>query len=367
MDELLDATAIAGLRTRLAAADPTLDLTHVDAVGSAVDGHKLRARTDLVTDALLADLPADYAAFAQVVRRLLVDESFRGWTLWPVTEAVARRAPAAGNDASFDDGLALLAELTPRLTSEFAIRGFLAADLDRTLVAAERWTRHPDEHVRRLASEGTRSYLPWAVRIRELIDRPSATIPLLDALHRDESEYVRRSVANHLNDLARHAPDLVVETADRWRRADDDDPVSADRTARVVRHGLRTLVKKGHPGALALLGHAPASVAVTTELAQDVVRLPGVLELTAQVTNTGPEVASLAVDYAVHYVKADGRRSPKVFKLAVRTVAPGETITLTKRHGMRQMTTRVHHPGIHAVEIQVNGERHPLVEFTVLT
>jgi 3-methyladenine DNA glycosylase AlkC len=107
----------------------------------------------------------------------------------------------------------LIAELTPRLTGEFAIRRLLVHDPDRALAAALGWTGHPDEHVRRLASEGTRSYLPWAVRVPALVQRPEATLPILDALYRDPSEYVRRSVANHLNDLARHAPDLVVDTA----------------------------------------------------------------------------------------------------------------------------------------------------------
>ncbi len=132
------------------------------------------------------------------------------------------------------------------MTGGFAIRRLLAADLDRALAVVRTWTAHPDEHVRRLASEGTRPYLPWAVRVPALRARPAATIPLLDALYRDPHEYVRRSVANHLNDLARHAPDAVLETAAGWLAEPDAN------TAWVVRHGLRTLVKKANPGALAL-------------------------------------------------------------------------------------------------------------------
>jgi hypothetical protein len=139
------------------------------------------------------------------------------------------------------------------------------------------------------------------------VQLPEATLPILDALYRDRSEYVRRSVANHLNDLARHAPDVVVAAAARWLAAPDDN------TAWVVRHGLRTLVKKGHPGALALQGF----------------------------------------------------QSAKVFKLTALTLAAGETRTLVKRHAFRPMTTRVHHPGMHALELQVNGLRQGRTDFRV--
>ena len=140
---------------------------------------------------------------------------------------------------------------------EFAIRRFLAADLDRALAKILPWTGSGDEHVRRLASEGTRPFLPWAVRVAALTSSPEKTVPILDALRTDPSEYVRRSVANHLNDLSRHNPGLVVQTAARWLERPDTN------TAWVVRHGLRTLVKRADPGALALMGFSDATVRVS--------------------------------------------------------------------------------------------------------
>jgi 3-methyladenine DNA glycosylase AlkC len=277
-----------------------------------------------------------------------------------VTEATTTLALAPADPAAFADGLGLLAELTPRLTGEFAIRRFLAADLGGALDVITTWTNHPDPHVRRLASEGTRPYLPWAVRVPALLARPDATVPILDALHRDDSEYVRRSVANHLNDLSRHAPDLVVERAKAWTDGSD--------VPWGVRHGTRTLVKKGHPATLALLGFAPVAVTVTDlELDTNDVTLPGAVGLTASIRNDGPEPARLAIDYVVHYVKADGRLAPKVFKLTTRTLDPGESVTVATRHALRQMTTRVHHPGQHAVELQVNGQRYGHATFWVRT
>ena len=369
MNELINADAVARLRAQLATAAPGLALPRLALVGDELGDLSLRElslreRTDLVSAALLADLPGDYPSAATIVRRALADPGFAGWTMWPVGETVTTLAlGAAGHPdaAHFDDGLELLAEITPRLTSEFAIRRMLEADLPRALPVVLQWTRHPNDHVRRLASEGTRAFLPWAIRVRSLLAAPDATVPILDALYRDESDYVRRSVANHLNDLARQNPELVVEVASRWLAEPDEN------TAWVVRHGLRTLVKKAHPGALGLLGYAPVSVAVSAPvLVSPSVTLPGELGFTFELTNTGETTERMAVDYVVHFVKSNGGQAEKVFKLAATTLEPGESVTLTKRHALRQMTTRVHYAGRHSLELQINGERHTRTDFDVV-
>ncbi len=363
MNELINRAAVDSLARVLAGAEPAVPWPQLAAAGETLGALNLRGRTDHVSAALLADLAAahaDYATAARTFRRSLLNTDFTGWALWPVTETAVTLALASPARRDFEDCLGLLAELTPRLTGEFAIRRLLAADPDRALAAVQPWTAHPDEHVRRLASEGTRPYLPWAVRVPALVSRPEATIPILDSLYRDPEEYVRRSVANHLNDLARHAPAAVLETAAGWLAAPDAN------TAWVVRRGLRTLLKNAHPGALALLGFAPAALTVTVpRLDRDVVALPGELAFEFGIVNTGSAPARLAVDYIVHYLKANGTRSGKVFKLAEVTLEPGESRTFAKRHAFRQMTTRVHHPGRHALELQVNGVRSGHTEFAV--
>jgi 3-methyladenine DNA glycosylase AlkC len=349
-DELLSRQTAADLAACLRRATGGAPLPHVAPLARTLDG-TFSERILALRDAVLADLPHDYPSFAVVLRTALEDPSFDGWMIWPVGEAVAVRALADGRRRAFDDGLALLARLTPRLTAEAALRPFLAADLDRALTTVMRWTRSPDEHVRRLASEGTRPRLPWARRVRAILDRPEATVPILDALHRDPSEYVRRSVANHLNDLSRAHPALAVEVAARW--AADEDPT----TARVVRHALRTLVKQGDPAALALLGFPPPSDLVVTGPVLDAAHVPagGDLRFTATLENRADEPARLAIDYVVHYVKANGRTAPKVFKLGVRTLAPGERVTVSRTQSFRPISTRRHYPGEHALELQVNG------------
>lgn len=352
MNELIDEPALRALHAGLSSTSPGARFPALAAVATRMDALSLRQRTDRVAAALVDDL-SHFDEAAAVFRRALELESFAGWTIWPVTEAATTLALETGR---LEEGLGLLAELTPRLTSEFAIRRLIAHDPDRAVAVIRGWTTSPDEHVRRLASEGTRPYLPWAIRLPQMVDRPELALPILHALHADESDSVRRSVANHLNDIARHAPDLVVETALGW----SDSPW-------VVRHGLRTLVKRGHPGALAALGFSVATVTVgELVVVRPTIELPGSLEFSAEVTNTASTPARLAVDYVVHYRKASGSLAPKVFKLTVAEVAAGETLQVRRRHALRQMTTRVHHPGMHELELQVNGVRYGRASFEVV-
>ncbi|WP_035857564.1 DNA alkylation repair protein [Cryptosporangium arvum] len=355
-DELLGAPALAALTRALTAAAPENPFTALRRV--ELGDLPLRERSDLIRDALLADLPGGYDSFAATIRAAALG----GWGIWPVTTAAATRALESGGDAAFVDVFALLAELTPRLSGEFAIRALLAHDLDRALPIVLDWAESPDEHVRRLASEGTRPFLPWAKRVPAILARPRATIPILTALYRDESEYVRRSVANHLNDLSRNHPELVVSTAAGWLAAPDEN------TERLVRHALRTLVKKGDPAALALLGFTTGATldVVGPTLAAVEVPYGGALHFTAAVTNLTDESAVVAVDYVVHHRKADGRLTGKTFKLTTATLAPGERREISRSHSFREITTRRYHPGLHALELQLNGVAAGRTEFSLL-
>jgi 3-methyladenine DNA glycosylase AlkC len=324
-----------------------------------------RART--VATAILTDLPGGYAELAATIRTALRDPALTGWMIWPVTEAVATAAtnspdPGDVDAGDFDDGLALLAELSPRLTSEFAIRTFLNADLDRTLAHVLTWTDDADPAVRRLASEGTRPKLPWAKQVPALSRRPAATVPVLDELYRDESDFVRRSVANHLNDISRLDPDLATSTAGRWTAEPDPN------TPWVVRHGMRTLVKQGNPSALALVGFTGERTAFAVTgptVAADRVVLGDDLVFTASITNVSQVPATVAIDYVVNHVKANGSRTPRVFKLAKKTLAPGATVDITRRHPFRPISTRTYYAGEHDVQLQINGHRFGTALFTL--
>ncbi|OZD04957.1 DNA alkylation repair protein [Rhodococcus sp. 06-235-1A] len=361
-DELIGPDTARALFRTVRTAAPSADLSLLDAAAGLLGPLALRARADLLCDALLTGLPGTYVEFARTIRRAAPDPDFRGWLIWPVTSAVASKAVEAKTKGAFDDGMSLLAELTGRLSSEFAIRTFLRADLDRSLAIALEWTQSSDEHVRRLASEGTRPYLPWAVRVPEILERPGVTVAILDRLYRDDSDYVRRSVANHLNDFSRDVPNIVVQTAARWLEAPDAN------TDRLVRHALRTVIKNGNTEALALLGFAPADLDVTGP-ALDVaeVHVGDSVEFSASIRNLGLEPAKVVIDYIVHHTKANGGVKGKTFKLKTTTIAPSASLDVRRRHSFRTLTTRKYYPGPHAIELQINGVSYGRATFQVVS
>ena len=335
---------VEALGAEVAAAWPDFDMAGwTEHATSGLDDFELRARVGHLADELARLLPPEFETTAALLWRLLDSESFTGWMTWPVTELVA----TFGIDHP-DVALPLLAGMTPRFSSEFAVRPFIQVHGELTFGYLHEWSSDPDEHVRRLVSESTRPRLPWASRLRELVADPSPTIPLLDRLFDDESDYVRRSVANHLNDISKDHPDLAIEIARRWL----GESTHGDG---VVRHALRTLVKKGHPDALALMGFDPDHDVELIDIACHPPTIHIGEHTTLSFELSATTETKVMVDYIVHYQGASGPRSGKVFKLTTRTLPAGESVPFEKRHRFAHVSIRRLHPGPHRMEVQVNG------------
>ena len=209
----------------------------------------------------------------------------------------------------FDAALAVLKEMTKRFTAEFEIRHLLVADQERVLATLAQWVDYPNHHVRRLVSEGSRPRLPWGLQLTRLVADPLPTLPLLKALRDDESEYVRRSVANHLNDIAKDHPDLVAEVAQDWMRGADK------KREKLLRHACRTLIKQGNEGALAAFGiEAPQLQQVDLTLESAAVQFGEALVFNAELRSDSPKPQTLIIDYLLHFKKANGKLAAKVFK-----------------------------------------------------
>jgi 3-methyladenine DNA glycosylase AlkC len=245
----------------------------------------------------------------------------------------------------------VLRALTPRFSAEFAIRPFIVAHPELAFATLATWAQDPDEHVRRLASEGSRPRLPWGLRLQALVRDPAPTLALLRALQDDPSDYVRRSVANHLNDIAKDHPALVAQ----WVERHLVDATPARRA--LLRHACRTLIKRGDARVLKAWGLGQRFKGeVALALAPKRIALGNTVVLTATLQSTSAKRQRLAVDYAVHHVKASGETAPKVFKGWVLELAPHETRVLEKRHAVRPITTRRYHAGRHALDLRVNGQ-----------
>ena len=309
---------------------------------------ELMERSALIRDALFATLPDDFREAAAILMASLPAtgrQGLSGWMLLPVNQFIAAR----GLD-HFDLGLDLLKALTPHFTAEFGIRQFIHRDQQRALAIISGWVGDPDRHVRRLASEGTRPRLPWAMRLPQLVKDPAPILPILTALMDDPEDYVRRSVANSLNDVAKDHPDMVAAFI-----ACHIDAASPERRW-LLKHASRTLLKKGHARALANFGFAAtASLQCELRLVNGEVMFGEGLDFEIRLTNAGEVPQSLMIDYAIHHMKGDGSLSPKVFKCRTITLAPGQSQTIERRHAMRPITTRRYYPGKHRIAILVNG------------
>ncbi len=326
---------------------------------SGLDDLELKARVLHVTAALEATLPEDFAQAAALIEKSLgpagvgddlsqlrpSERGLAGWAIWPLGEFVARRGLEKPERA-----LAALHALTQRFSAEFAIRPLIAAHPTLAFRTLKRWTTDPSAHVRRLVSEGSRPRLPWGQQLGALIADPAPTLPLLAALQDDSSAYVRRSVSNHLNDIAKDHPgtfakwlELHLPEASRERRA-------------LLKHASRTLIKRGDRRVLALWGvGAPLRGRARLSIDPARIELGSSLTLNVVLESSARKAQRLVIDYAVHHVKQNGGSSPKVFKGWSLELAPGEERQLKKIHPVKPITTRRYYAGAHRVELRING------------
>ena len=251
-----------------------------------------------------------------------------------------------------DDSVRAMHAITQRFSCEFGVRPFIERHPHAMLEVLARWTRDPSVHVRRLVSEGTRPRLPWAPRLTVFERDPAPVIALLERLRDDPDDYVRRSVANHLNDLGRADPARLVALCTRW--ADGAPPARL----RLIRHALRTLVKRGDPHALTVLGFGePARIALRAASIEPArPRIGASVRIGFEIASTVRRVQRLLVDLRVTYADASGAPTrTKVFKLSTLELAGGEAAAFAKTLSLAPLSTRTHHPGGHRVEALVNG------------
>lgn len=326
---------------------------------------ELKQRAALIASALHNVLPPDAASRNAILAAMLHpdpldqatqpsdDKGISGWGLWPLTMVVGTYGLE-----DFDASLALLKEMTKRGTSEFDVRPFLQADQERALAIITPWASDENIHVRRLASEGTRPRLPWGMQLKQLVTDPSPTLPILHAMRDDPEEYVRRSVANHLNDIAKDHPDLVAGLANDWMSA-----APAPRQ-KLVRHACRTLIKQGHPMALAAFGVGKPDISEPViRVLTPQVDLGSALSFAVDLSSGAKKPQKLIIDYVIHFQKVSGTLAAKVFKWKQMTLEAGQTVSMTRDHAIRPITTRKYYAGTHALSLRINGRDFGREEF----
>ena len=317
---------------------------------------ELKQRITWIAEALQEHLPEHYPSAVEHIVECLPppldetksDDDFGDFIFAPLGEFVVQNGRQKEHVSV---SLRTLKELTKRFSMEDSIRYFIREYPRETLKELTGWSSDRNYHVRRLVSESTRPLLPWSGRIDLTVEQ---TLPLLDRLHADKTRYVTRSVANHLNDIAKTQPDLVVKTLKNWQGQGLQTQYELHW---MTRHALRTLIKQGHQGSLTLLGFNPTPKIQCGEIKIVMADLkPGdTLEFSIEILANRDE--ALVVDYAIDFVKAAGKRSTKVYKATKLTLKKGESQTVTKKHKLHaQATTYQLYPGEHQLTIQINGQ-----------
>ena len=325
-------------------------------VGACLDGYhelELVPRGRKISTTLRDYLPAEYPAAIEILIASIGPrlETTEGHGMAPFLYLPHVCYVAEFGLEHFEESMRAQYELTQRFSAEFSIRPFLERHTESTLARLEDWTNDSSPHVRRLVSEGTRPRLPWAPRLREFQKDPRPVLALLELLKDDPDLYVRRSVANNLNDIGKDHPTLLVETARKWLVG------ASDERRWLVHHALRSAVKRAEPGALEVMGFgvAPRVSLDNTRITPERALMGGRVEIAFDVTNTGSRRQRILVDFRIHFVKANGKATPKVFKLKALELGPRESVSIAKSVSLAEMTTRKHYPGTHAVDVVLNG------------
>ncbi|MVO15880.1 hypothetical protein [Parasedimentitalea huanghaiensis] len=363
-DQLFNQEKVRYLAGLFAEADPGFDAEQFESrVMEQLLGFELKQRINWIAEMLGEALPGTLPEVAPVLLRALpepldpkkTDDDFGDFIFAPLGEFVVAKGLEDHRELALD----LLAELTQRFSMEWAVRPFLNRWPVEAMARMQAWTGHDSYHVRRLVSEGTRPRLPWGLAVG--LDLPEP-LPLLEALHGDATRYVTRSIANHLNDITKKDPDLVLDLLEKWRVDAQQDRRELDW---MTAHALRGLVKSGHPRAMEMLGYDPlAKLDARLDLKAGAVRIGEALEFSCHL-NTAEDLPVL-VDYRLHFQRPGGKISAKVFKLKQARVTGG-ALTLKKRHPLKgNASTFTLVPGQHRIELLVNGRVRDDVEFELM-
>jgi 3-methyladenine DNA glycosylase AlkC len=317
------------------------DETFVDSLWPMLDSLEMKARTIAIADAVYLHSGSSFDRSGRVLDALFEKGDWKGLDAWPLITVIERHGLE-----SFDASMSLLQKWTHAFSGEFAVRPFLSQDFDLCVALLTTWASDGDHHVRRLVSEGTRPRLPWGQNVKSIDDGFEVIVELISPLRLDESEYVRRSVANHLNDWSKIHPEKVKELVQKWGDGAEE--------VWVRKHALRSLVKSGDAGALRMLGFSGVATLSDFQCSSSVA-FPGALEFEATLTNSTPSRITFVLDFAIEHQGSSGVRAAKVFKWRNLSLAPGESKTIKKRHVFKKITTRRYYDGAHTWSLHGNG------------
>ena len=318
------------------------------------DDLELKNRIYRISEILGKYLPSDYGTAIGIIDKVVMN--YGTWltgfcSFFPIFVEIYGQ-----DEINWDISMAALERFTPYASSEIAVRPFIISHEERMMAQMYIWSKHKNECVRRLACEGCRPALPWAPALKSFKKDPAAILPILSQLKTDPSIHVRKSVANNLNDISKTHPDLVAKLAKDWYG-------KHEYTDWIVKHGCRTLLKKGNPDVLAVFGYKnTASVDVDGFALKTASVLIGG-NITFSFSVSAKEAQKIRLEYGIDYVKSNGKRNRKIFQISEISLKENQKKQYTKTHSFADVSTRKHYPGIHSITLIVNGAEKGTLDF----
>lgn len=321
------------------------------------DGLEFKQRVMQISENLGKYLPSDYKAAIQVIDKVILnyDICLDGFVIF-----FPAFVELYGHDKeNWDVSMSALARYTPYASAEFAVRSFILSDEERMMAQMAAWAKHDNEHIRRLASEGCRPRLPWGQALPNFQKNPSPVLCILEELKADPSPYVRKSVANNLNDISKTHPDLVVKIAKDWYGKNE-------RTDWIVKHGCRTLLKNGNRDVLEIFGFVNSDCVKVNEFSLESSIVTVGEKMTFSFEIEALKATKVRLEYGIDYVKAKGKRNRKIFQISELTFKENGKKFYSKNHSFADTSTRKHYPGIHSLTLIINGVEQGTLDFKVL-
>ena len=312
---------------------------------------ELKARSRQITLNLGKYFPSDYKAAISVIDRVIV--KYKGFALMSFNDFVE----VYGQDEeNLDLSINALGRYTEYMSSEFAVREFIINYEEKMMAQMYKWSKDENEHRRRLSSEGCRPALPWGQALPKYKKDPTPILPILEELKEDPSLFVRKSVANNLNDISKTHPDLVIRIAKNWYGKND-------KTDWIIKHACRTLLKKGNPSALAIFGYSDITFIKIKDFTLNEKSIKIGENIAFSFTISAEKPTKVRLEYGIDYVKSNGKRNRKIFQLSEISFKANENKKYTRNHSFENVSTRKHYLGTHSLTLIVNGVEQGTLDF----
>jgi 3-methyladenine DNA glycosylase AlkC len=315
---------------------------------------ELKERMSHTNTVLHQFMPADFSQAADVLVKLMESLTKSGIKEGSVEYMFLPEYLETYGIEHYQKSVEAMEKITTFTSGEFAVRPFLIKYPDKMLAQMVLWSQHEHYLVRRLASEGSRPRLPWAIALQEYKKNPLDILPILHQLIDDPTEIVRRSVANNLNDIAKDNPQVVIDFVKEYIG-------KSEQFDRTLKHASRTLLKQACPDTLALFGYDSTDIELTEfEIITEKVNFGDYAQFSFTLKNSSTISKKIRLEYGLYFLKKNGQLSKKVFKISERTLAANEVHQVVRKQSFKAISTRVYYAGKHQVSIILNGkEFHP--------